>query len=775
MIQSISQNLIKWRYVLSAIALLAVYFLNSGSKYISFSQDYQDWFHKDNPQLKSYLNIQRTYEKSDNVTFLLTPKDGTIFTRESLASLEWLTEQAWQIPASTRVNSLTNFQHTSAFGDDLAVEELVQDASLLSDSEINFVEKVALSEPAIKDLLVSSDGRVAAVTATINLTPDIPGGNPGVTAFSRDLVKQLEKMNPNLDMHLTGLTVMDTAFIEASAKDMDKLTPLMFGAIIIGLLLLLRGLFTTASICVIVVLSIISAMGFSGWINIPLTAPSATAPTIIMTIAVANSVHIVLAFLQNFGQNQTKTEAMMEAIRANLQPVALANLTTIIGFLSMHLSDIPPFHHLGNMIAMGVFVSFFLSFSLLPVLLILLPIKARKLSTNNGFFANRISDFVINKRVLLLPVLLIISGLLSAGLANNQMNEVISAYFDKSTLFRQHTDYASEHLTGPYYLEFSVDSGIEGGISEPHFLRQLDDFSNWLKGQPEVVHVLSLSDTMKRLNKNLNGDNPNEYRLPTEQSQASQYLLLYDMSLPYGMDMSNQVNIKKSATRIYVSLHNLSTQQMLGLTERTSSWFSSNTSELTLHFSSPTYMFSNIASRAVGRMAISVLVAMSLIGLFITIALKSLKMGLLSLIPNTLPPAVAFGLWGYFIGEVSFAMAIGVTVAIGIIVDDTVHFLSKYMYGRREKSLSPEESVRYAFEQVASALIVTSVVLTAGFLVLATSTFKLNFELGIITAASINAALILDFLLLPLLLLMFDREKASASNPLTTSLSVQKT
>ncbi|TQF66174.1 efflux RND transporter permease subunit [Pseudoalteromonas luteoviolacea] len=774
MTKSVSQHLIKWRYALSIIVLIGVYFLHGGSKYISFSQDYQDWFHKDNPQLKSHLNIQRTYEKSDNVTFLLTPKDGNIFTRESLASLEWLTEQAWQMPASTRVNSLINFQHTSAIGDDLLVEELVQEAAQLSDSELKLVEKIALSEPAIKDLLVSSDGRVAAVTVTINITPDTPGGNPGVTAFARDLISQLKKINPNIDMHLTGLTVMDTAFIEASAKDMDNLTPLMFAVIILGLLLLLRSFFATASICVIVVLSIMSAMGFSGWINIPLTAPSATSPTIIMTIAVANSVHIVLAYLRSLSQDRAKIEAMMEALSANLQPVALANLTTIIGFLTMHFSDIAPFHHLGNMIAMGVFVSFLLSFTVLPVLLILLPIKARKLSENGGFFAKKLSEFVIDRRRLLLPVLLITSGILSAGLLNNQMNEVISAYFDKSTLFRQHTDYASEHLTGPYYLEFSVDSGIEGGISEPRFLNQLDKFSNWLKNQPEVVHVLSLSDTMKRLNKNLNGDDPNEYKLPVEQSQASQYLLLYDMSLPYGMDMSNQVNIKKSATRIFVSLHNLSTQQMLGLTERTSDWFSSNTSGLTLHFSSPTYMFSNIASRAVDRMAISVLVAMTLIGFFITIALKSLKMGLLSLIPNTLPPAVAFGLWGYFNGEVSFAMAIGVTVAIGIIVDDTVHFLSKYMYGRKEKGLSPENSIRYAFEQVSSALIVTSIVLTAGFLVLATSTFKLNFELGIITAASINAALILDFLLLPLLLLMFDREKSSATDLPTTSFRVQK-
>ncbi|NRB39976.1 MAG: MMPL family transporter [Pseudomonadales bacterium] len=763
MTNTIAKWLVQWRWLTVLMALVMIFLLASGGRYIAFAGDYEAWFDADNPELKDYLKIQRTYEKSDSVVFLLSPKQGDVFTRETLASVQWLTTQGWQMPFSTRVNSLSNFQHTYAMDDDLVVEDLVSDLSVLSDARLEKLRDIVHDEPAVYGLMISKDDKVTAVSVTVNLPGDQADATPKVAAFARATIKQLKADNPNLDVHLSGITILDNAFIEASQGDMATLTPIMFLVILTGLIILLRSVYATLSILVLIVLSVAATMGFSGWLSIPLTPPSASAPTIVMTVAVANAVHIVLAFMHNFSLGGDKKAAMVEALRVNIQPVALATVTTIVGFLSMHFSDIPPFHHLGNMAAMGVAVAFILSMTVLPALLLLLPIKAQEKQSEVKLFSAKLSHFVIDKRKVLLPSLVLVSVMLSAGLANNEMNEVISEYFDESTQIRIDSDYASEHLTGPYYLEFSLDSGVDGGVSDPAFLRVLEEFSRWMNQQPEVVHVLSISDTLKRLNKSLNGDNPDQYKLPENQALAAQYLLLYDMSLPYGMDLSNQLNIKKSSTRVMVSLHNLSTQELLALSDRTRQWFDQNANNIAVNFSSPTFMFSHISSRAVGRMAISVGIAMSLIALLIIAALGSVKLGLLSLIPNTLPPAIAFGLWGYFNGEVSFAMAVSVTIAIGIIVDDTVHFLSKYQRARKENGLSPEQSIHYAFEHVGSALIVTSLVLSAGFLVLASSTFKLNMEMGIITMLSISSALILDFLLLPVLLLAFDKDKKSPS------------
>jgi len=280
----------------------------------------------------------------------------------------------------------------------------------------------------------------------------------------------------------------------------------------------------------------------------------------------------------------------------------------------------------------------------------------------------------------------------------------------------------------------------------------LDQYKTWLYQQPEVVHVNILSDIMKRLNKNLHNDDSSWYRLPDDRELAAQYLLLYEMSLPYGLDLNNQINVDKSGTRVTVSLHTLSNNEMIAFNDRAQNWLRDTAPWISLTVGSPQFMFSHISLRTVEQMTGGVVFALILISVLILISLKSIKIGLISLIPNLVPPMIAFGIWAIMVGEVGFALALSVSMIIGIIVDDTVHFLSKYMRGRREKYLSPEDAIRYAFTNVGPALMITTTVLAIGFSVLMLSTFKLNFELGLITSMTISIALIVDFVLLPVML-----------------------
>jgi predicted RND superfamily exporter protein len=266
---------------------------------------------------------------------------------------------------------------------------------------------------------------------------------------------------------------------------------------------------------------------------------------------------------------------------------------------------------------------------------------------------------------------------------------------------------------------------------------------------------------MKRLNKNMHGDDPAWYRLPEQHNLAAQYLLLYEMSLPYGLDLNNQLNVDKSATRMVVSMHDQSSPKMIAFERRVESWLADNMPDLNVIAGSPMYMFSQIAQRTVNNMSKGVSFALILISLLLIIAFRSFKTGLISLVPNLIPPAVAFGVWGILVGEIGFSHAVAFGMTIGIIVDDTVHFLSKYLRARREKGLSSEEAVRYAFSNVGVALVITTIVLVIGFMVLATSSFKLNSDLGLITALTITIALLLDFLLLPALLMAFDSKQES--------------
>jgi hypothetical protein len=285
----------------------------------------------------------------------------------------------------------------------------------------------------------------------------------------------------------------------------------------------------------------------------------------------------------------------------------------------------------------------------------------------------------------------------------------------------------------------------------------VERFADWYRTHPAVLHVNSLTDIMKRLNKNLHGDDPAWYRLPDQRDMAAQYLLLYEMSLPYGLDLNNQIDVGKSATRLVVTVANISSNEMLALEDTAQDWLKRNAPYMRSDGASPAVMFAHIGQRNIRSMLTGTTVALVLISLVLVIALRSLKIGLVSLIPNLAPAAMAFGLWGVLVGEVGLALSVVTGMTLGIVVDDTVHFLSKYLRARREQHLDSPDAVRYAFSTVGMALGVTSVVLIFGFLVLTLSPFRMNADMGLLTAVTIAFALAADFLFLPPLLMKVDK------------------
>jgi predicted RND superfamily exporter protein len=343
----------------------------------------------------------------------------------------------------------------------------------------------------------------------------------------------------------------------------------------------------------------------------------------------------------------------------------------------------------------------------------------------------------------------------------NELNDQFVSYFNKRIDFRNDTDHIMDNLTGIYAVEHSLGAAGSGGISEPEYLAKLDEFSEWYRQQPEVMHVFTFSDIMKRLNKNLHGDDASYYRVPDNRELAAQYLLLYEMSLPYGLDLNNQINIDKSATRFTATLANVKSNSIKGVAERAEQWLRDNAPE-TMYAtgSGPSVMFSYIAERNIKSMLLGTGLAIVLIAITLVVALRSFKFGLLSLVPNLVPAILAFGTWGLLVGEIGLALSVVTAMTLGIVVDDSVHFITKYLRARRVKQLAPDDSVRYAFSTVGRALVVTTMILVAGFLVLSFSSFKLNSGMGQLTAITITFALIADFLLLPgVLMLWADRKK----------------
>ena len=751
--------ILKWRYLVVLISIIGVLAIAKGAANLQFTNDYRVFFSKENPQLTAFENLQDTYTKNDNVLFVITPKDGNVFSPYTLSAVQDITEQSWQIPFSIRVDSVTNFQHTYADEDDLVVTDLVESPNDLNTDQLEKIKQIALHEPMLINRLISADAKTTGVNVIIQLPGiDQMKENPQVVVFVRKMLKDMKQKYPQLDIRLAGMIMMNNAFPEASQHDAKTLIPLAFMVIAVVLFILLRGLSGTITTLVLVLFSIMIGMGTAGWLGIKLTPPSASAPIIILTIAIAGAVHLLVTMLQEIHKGTSKHDAIVESMRVNFFPIFLTSLTTALGFLSLNSSDAPPFGDLGNISTFGVIGSFFLTVSFLPAIMYILPNKAHHIVIGSRAMG-QLGEFVVRQRKKLLIGTSLIVVILISFIPRNELNDIFVNYFDESVEFRRDTDFTTEHLTGTYTIDYSLDSGEANNVSSPDFLEKVDAFANWYRQQPEVIHVSTITDTFKRLNKNMHGDDPQWYKLPENRELAAQYLLLYEMSLPYGLDLNNQIDVAKQATRLNVTLKTISSNQILDLEERAGNWLKQNAPELHTYGASPSIMFAHIGLRNIISMLSGTTAALVLISLVLMLALRSFKYGLISLIPNLFPAACAFGLWGLFVGEIGLALSVVTAMTLGIVVDDTVHFISKYMRARNEQKLNSEDAVRYAFNNVGVAIWVTSAVLIAGFMILSRSAFELNAGMGLMTSIIIAIALFLDLFMLPPILMAIDSKK----------------
>jgi len=775
MVENYARWIVNNRWLAIVISLVVILGLASGGRFLAFTNDYRVFFSDDNPQLLAFEELQATYTKSDNIMIMLEPTSEDVFTSEVLTAVVDLTERAWQVPYSVRVDSLSNYQYMTADGDDLLVADLVEDSTDLSAEALADIRQAALAQPTLVNKLLSPRADVTGVNITVEMPEKRVVAEDGTVVadpalalqeavvYARSMIDEIKSAYPDIKFSTTGVVMMNQAFPDASLKDMSTIIPLAFGVIIVGILVLIASPVAMVATVIVVLLSILGAMGTAGWLGIKLTPPSASAPTLILTLAVADCIHFLVTLYQRLRLGDERADAIVESLRINFMPIFLTSITTAIGFMSMNFSDAPPFRDLGNITAIGVMLAFFLAVFFLPALTALLPVRAKTRDSNQSTIMDHVSNVVIRfQKPLLAAGAITIVGL-AAFAPTNQLNDVFTEYFDETVPFRVETDRVNDKLSGMYLVDYSVDTKEEGGISNPEFLQQLERFERYLEEQPEVQHVNAFTETMRRLNRSMNGDDDAYYRLPESRELAAQYELLYQMSLPYGLDLNNQINFDKSKTRVTATIETLSTQQMLAFEQRVADWMTTNVPDIATLGSGPTLMFSHISLRNIVSMLTGTGIALVLISAILIVALRSFKFGMISLIPNIMPALMAFGVWGLMVGEVGLAVSVVVAMTLGIVVDDTIHFLSKYLRARRERGMDAEAAVRYAFNTVGVALTVTTIVLVAGFLVISQSNFLVNSQMGLLTAITITIALIVDFLFLPPLLIALDRGQGKTS------------
>ena len=749
-----------WLVLLLTVGL--VMFSGYGLSAFKTSNDPRSFFSPDDPEFMRFEIFEDKYGARDAVLVAIHPKNGSVFTPRNLKLIEKLTDKFWQMPNSQRVQSITNFPHTVVTDDLLETDFLVPDASSLSDEQVAEIKRIALNEPTLVDSLISDTGHVAAVVATV-LLDDERTLAPAITHWAEDRVREFEKEYPDVDFYLTGTVVFTEAMAQATQDGFKTTLPIGMLASVVALLLLLRSVLGTIFTLVVVNASVISAIGISAALGIVFQPVSSYASAIILTLGIADCIHILVSHQQQLSVGKSKAEALLESLRINMQPVFLTSITTAIGFVCLNTSDSPPLRDLGNITAIGVMVAFFLSVSLLPALIMLLP--SPKVSQGDSFsqrLMDRFADFIIRRRTALLVVTSLAILITALFIPQNRFNDVWHEYFDDTFEVRRASDFISSNLTGFQRIDFSIPASSQGGISEPEYLKAIEALNQWAEQQPEVSYAASYSDVIKRLNRNMNQSDPDYYKVPDDRALASQYLLMYEMSLPYGLGMDNQITMNKDETLFTIVLYRTSSAYVLEFAERAQNWLDKNfPGYMVVQPTGLDILFSTIGKRNTFSMITGTFLALILISFIIMLALKSVRYGLLSLLPNLLPAAMAFGIWGLIDGNISLSVSIVACITLGVVVDDTVHFLSKYVRAKREQQLSTEAAVRYAFRTVGVALVSTSIILVANFGVMVFSSFQPASSLGLLTAITIFLALVVDFLFFAPLLLAMDARKTN--------------
>ena len=755
----IAHWIIRKRWWLIVITALLASVTASGMLFITIDSDLRVFFAKDDPRLVELEALENTYTKHESIILIVAPKNGQVFTPHTLSAVKELTEASWQMPFSSRVDSITNFQFTSADQDELIVEDFIPHPDLLDATQLEEKRQQALTEPLLVKRLLAGDATTTAVMVNVIFAEKAPEAVEQIAEFSRQLRDEFQTKYPDIDFYLTGSVMFDMAFSEVGRHDMLLLAPLMFLILVLVVGFSVRSVVATVATMFVVLLSMLSAMGIAGWLGISINPASANAPTIILTLAVADSVHILVAMYRLMYAGKHKNDALVESLTVNLQAVFLTSLTTAIGFLTMNFSESPPFHDLGNIVAVGITMAFLYSVFFLPALIAVLPVKARyaPVIASHDFFQH-LSGWVFGRQTLIIVSLGVVVTIGGAIASRNILNDNWIQYFSDNIPVRVATDVMEQRLSGSDYVEYSLPAKGPGAIAAPEYLNQLEQFAQWLRQQPEVVHVYTVSDIFKRLNKNMHNDDEAWYRLPKSRELAAQYLLLYEMSLPLGLDLNNQINVDKSATRIIVTVKNLGTRAFRGLDQRAQQWLQENLpSYMHIRGSGLSIVWAYLSKRNIVNMLFAAFAALFAIALVMLIALKRVDMGLISLIPNLTPALLAFGLWAVFVGEVGLGLSVVSSMTLGIVVDDTVHFITKYLRFRNHDRLIPELAIQETFYLVGPAMAVTTLALVAGFLVLTFSDYKMSADMGLLSAITVSIALLMDFLLLPALLLKLSR------------------
>lgn len=757
--QGMAWRLIRWRWPILIVGIACLLAMSSGVLRLSFSTDYRAFFQTGSKGLSDLRRLETTFGVRDSLFMAMRSSTGDAFSDRSLAALRDLAAALRKVPGVTKVAALTN-QTVLIPGDDgFKSSPLIPDKATLGAAERAQARKTALADPFLLHRLVSADGRTAGLIVDVAVAEGDSHAIPRLMAQVRAVERDFRRRHPDIETGLTGIVALNDGFQIATSQDMWVLVPVMAAVLIVVLAFFLRNLQAVVGTLLVVLLSTGGAMGMAGWLGLALTPPTGAAPTVIMTLAVANSVHILVAYLRRRQARRAPARAIAGSLSHNAYPILLTSITTVIGLLCLNFSDAPPFRDLGNLTAFGVVLALVIALTILPAFLAIWPGRAPRTPPRSTASLLWLAGLIAPRArwiALCFALAIVAAGVLVPRLV---LSDDYYRYLDRSVPVRTGTEFVVKHLAGACRMNWIVRAETQGGIAGPEEINRISDFVTWLRKQDQVRSALAASDIIQSILRRAGAEARGQIDIDRESIDATFDMIAKTES---GRDgLAGLMSRDRTEALIVATAGSVNSAWLARMADR------SRTELARLGLAARTSgpigacpMFGRIAETNIRAMLIGTLVAFAVIGVILIFALGSIRYGLISIIPNLFPPLLAFGIWSLLVGRVGLAASVIAATSLGLIVDATIHFLTRYVRARRH-GRSADAAIREALRRVGPAIWVAGFVLIAGFAALSLSSFQVTRELGILTALTLTIALFTDFVLLPAVLLLLDRGRRS--------------
>jgi len=739
----------KYKIILFITLLTAL--LSLSLRNLAYEGNYRIWFDEESKIITEYDNFRDTFSGDDTFVIAFKEEKG-IFSDKAINTILNLTEELKKIQGVQKVDSLTNYQYISSEDDDIIVEDFMYDTSDLDRKKL-----LALDDRLILNQLISTDTKTTMIA--VRLSSSVGTDEEVNIHVMQEIEIILENMEikTGYQFYLSGIPAITASLVTISQSDAMVLMPLAVVMVVILLFLLFRNIMGVLVPSIVIVFTFLLVLSIQMLLGYKLNNFTVNIPSFISAIAIADSMHLFLAWVYYSQNTQSNSEAVFMALKRNFLPIAMTSFTTAVGFATLGLSSIEPISTLGVAISTGALIAFLLSVTFAPAILLTLnesysvkPIQWLDFSKLQGY-----GTLIVRHDKKIVFFFLFIFILMGYGLKDLKVDSNSIKYFAEDTVVRSGSDFIEEHITGPLVYEIILDSKVKEGAKDPKFLEEIVFFEKVLIEKfPHIRFTLSLKDIIVRMQKVLNKDS--DIALPTDKNLVAQYLLLYSMSLPQGMEINDKIDTSEQYLRLSINCNIEDTSKDLEMIAWVKEWWQTHT-PYNATVQGQTAIFAYMQSSITDTLVISITSTLIIVMIAMLLIFRNLKMLWLFVLPNLAPILLVAGFMGYMGINIDIGVAISAAVILGIAVDDTIHFFSKFFDSIKTKSF--EESIDYVIRHSGNAMILTTIILSFTFALFGLSSFIPNVNFAIVTVSALNIALVLDLVLLPALLSMFYRQK----------------